>query len=234
MFFFFFSLCQAPLPSAFANTSAVSPFGSLGSAKPAAKEEDASKKSNATSSSAFASSSMAAFAGSEQSPFGSIGSSTTSVFKKSPTTEPEKPKTGFAAAAGPSPFATTAPSGFASTGSGFAGFGGGFGSAATKTGGLTSFASPGGPSSLNSTSQAKPFGAEGEENEDEEEADTGPGEFEQDKTDERFFERESMFLPSPFVCLSALTCNSRNWRGRREDVFLLQSETLPILQHGMA
>ena len=207
---FFFSLCQAPLPSAFANTSAVSPFGSLGSAKPAAKEEDDSNKSNVTSSSAFASSSMAAFAGSETSPFGAIGSSTTSVFKKSPTTEPEKPKTGFAAAAGPSPFATTAPSGFATAGSGFAGFGGGFGSAATKTGGLTSFASPGGSSLLNSTSQAKPFGAEEEEeeNENEEEGDTGPGEFEQDKTDERFFERESMFLLSPFVCLSVLTCDS--------------------------
>lgn len=182
---------QAPLPSAFANTSAVSPFGSL-AAKPNIKEEDTSKKTHVTSSSAFAASSLAAFSGSEQSPFGSLGSSTESVFKKAPATaEPEKPKTGFAAPEGPSPFATKAASGFASAGFGFSGFGGGFGAAA-KTGGLTSFASPG-PTSLSSTSQTKPFGAPEEENEEEqeEEANDGPGEFEQEKTDERFFERES-------------------------------------------
>lgn len=189
---------QAALPNAFANASSISPFGSLGSSKSAAQAEDASKKSHVTSNSAFASSSLAAFAGSEQSPFGSLGSSTTSFLKKSSpeTKASEKPKTGFAAAAGPSPFASTAPSGFAAMGSGFSGFSGGFGAAAKPSGGLTSFASPGGSSVLNSTSQAKPLGASADDEENQEgaeEGDSGPGEFEEDKTDERFFERESMF-----------------------------------------
>ena len=102
--------------------------------------------------------------------------------------------------------------------SGFASFSGGFGAAAKTGGGLTSFAAPCGSSLLNSTS-AKPFGAadddEKEDDEEEDEAEKGPGEFEQDKTDERFFERESM---SPIHLLFALvyferrslTCNSRN------------------------
>ncbi|ODM16528.1 hypothetical protein SI65_08035 [Aspergillus cristatus] len=184
---------KAPLPSAFANTSSVSPFGSIGASKPAAKEEDAANKPQTTSKSAFASSSLAAFSGSEQSPFSSIGGSTASVFRKPATTEPEKPKTGFVAAEGPSPFAAAAPSGFGGMSSGFAGFSGGFGAAAKTGGGLTSFAAPGGSSLLNSTS-AKPFGAadedEKEDDEEEDEAEKGPGEFEQDKTDERFFERE--------------------------------------------
>ncbi|RJE25794.1 hypothetical protein PHISCL_01840 [Aspergillus sclerotialis] len=171
------------ITSAFSNTSTVSPFGAL----PTSKEEDPSKKNVTTSSSAFASSSLAAFAGSEQSPFGAIGSSTTSVFKKPEETTGEKPATtGFAAAEGPSPFASAGTSGFGALGSGFGGF-----AAAGKPGGLTSFASPGGPSLLGSTSKAKPFGAPDEEEEENEEAtDSGPGEFEQEKTDERFFEQE--------------------------------------------
>lgn len=83
--------------------------------------------------------------------------------------------------------------------SGFASFSSGFGAAAKTGGGLTSFAAPGGSSLLNSTS-AKPFGAadDDEKEEDEDEAEKGPGEFEQDKTDERFFERESM-SPIPLL-----------------------------------
>lgn len=142
-----------------------------------------------TSASAFAASSLAGFAGSEQSPFGAIGTSTTSIFKKPAETTGDKPATtGFAAAEGPSPFAATGTSGFAGLGTGFGGF-----AAAGKPGGLTSFASPGGPSVLSSTSKDKPFGAPDEEEEKEDEAaESGPGEFEQDKTDERFFEQESM------------------------------------------
>lgn len=175
----------------------MSPFGALGSSKRATQEADDSKKSQVTSSSAFASSSLAAFSGSEKSPFGSLGGSNSSVFRKEEpeTKESDKPKTGFAAAAGPSPFASAAPSGFGAIGSGFSSFGGGFGAATKPSGGLTSFASPGGSSALNSTSPAKGFGApEDEEEKEDEEEDNGPGEFEQDKTDERFFERESMFL----------------------------------------
>lgn len=135
---------------------------------------------------------MSSFAGSEQSPFGSIGS-TGSVFKKpAESADPEKPSTqGFAAAEGPSPFASKGGSGFGALGSGFGGF-----AAAGKPGGLTSFASPGGPSVFSDASKAKPFGApeEGEEEKEESAAESGPGEFEQDKTDERFYERESMFF----------------------------------------
>ncbi|KAI9368365.1 hypothetical protein BJX61DRAFT_222207 [Aspergillus egyptiacus] len=172
---------SAPLPSAFANTSSVSPFGAIGASTSTATEE--SKPT--TSSSAFASSSLAAFAGSEQSPFGSLGVSTPSVFKSSTESTPaetEKPAaTGFAAAA--------KPSGFAALGSGFSAFSGGFG-AASSGGGLTSFALATAPSALGSTS-SKAFGAaeSDEEDEKEDEDDSGPAEFEQDKTDERFYER---------------------------------------------
>ncbi|KAF9893874.1 hypothetical protein FE257_010044 [Aspergillus nanangensis] len=174
---------KAPIKSAFANTSAVSPFGSLGSSKPKEGEE-AAAKAPLTSTSAFASSSLAGFAGSEKSPFGTLGSSSTSVFKSSPATEPAKPAaTGFASAAGTS--------GFATLGSGFSAFGGGFGAAASK-GGLTTFASPSGPSVLGNSAKDKLFGAAADEEEPEnaeETTESGPGEFEEDKTDERFFER---------------------------------------------
>ncbi|KAL2217953.1 hypothetical protein M432DRAFT_408392 [Thermoascus aurantiacus ATCC 26904] len=185
---------KTSLPSAFANTSTVSPFASFGTPKPPASKDEDSKMAHVTSSSAFASSSLAAFAGSEQSPFGAFGSSNkSSVFKQASTTEAEKPaSTGFAAAAGPSPFATAGASGFASFGSGFSGFA----AAAPKPGGgLTSFASPGGPGILG-TSKAKPFGApddeedEGDEEEGAAEDKPAAGEFEKEKEDERFFKQE--------------------------------------------
>ncbi|GFF80926.1 ran-specific GTPase-activating protein 2 [Aspergillus udagawae] len=172
----------APVTSAFANTSAVSPFGSLGASK--SKEEEPTRSTPVTSTSAFASSSLAAFAGSEQSPFGSLGASTPSVFKSPAASESEKPAaTGFAAGA--------STSGFAALGSGFSGFSGAFGAAA-KTGGLTSFASPTAPSTFGSSTKDKPFGAADadEEEEEEDEAETGPKEFEAEKPDERFFERQ--------------------------------------------
>ncbi|KAG2004067.1 hypothetical protein GB937_009192 [Aspergillus fischeri] len=172
----------APVTSAFMNTSAVSPFGSIGASK--SKEEEPTKSAPVTSTSAFASSSLAAFAGSEQSPFGSLGTSTPSVFKSSVASETEKPAaTGFAAGA--------STSGFAALGSGFSGFSGGFGAAA-KSGGLTSFASPTTPSTFGSSTKDKPFGAADadEEDEEEDEAEMGPREFEAEKPDERFFERQ--------------------------------------------
>ncbi|KAH2793002.1 hypothetical protein KXW19_005080 [Aspergillus fumigatus] len=172
-----------PVTSAFANTSTVSPFGSLGASK--SKEDDGPTKPAAvTSASAFASSSLAAFAGSEQSPFGSLGASTPSVFKSPAASETEKPAAaGFAAGANTS--------GFAALGSGFSVFSGGFGTAA-KPGGLTSFASPAAPSPFGSSTKDKPFGAADadEEEEEEGEAETGPKEFEAEKPDERFFERQ--------------------------------------------
>ncbi|RAL11595.1 Ran-binding domain-containing protein [Aspergillus homomorphus CBS 101889] len=173
---------KAPIPSAFANTSSVSPFASLGAAS--TKTEGSSNPSPVKSSSAFAASSLAAFATSEQSPFGALGSSASSSVFKSPTpSDAGKPAvTGFGA--------PTGASGVPSLGSGFASFSGGFGSAA-PSGGLTSFASPTTPSAFGS-SKSSAFGQPEEEEKEEEAdeaADAGPGEFEQDKTDERFFER---------------------------------------------
>ncbi|KAL1968595.1 hypothetical protein VTN77DRAFT_1805 [Rasamsonia byssochlamydoides] len=194
------AVSSKPLPSAFLNTSAVSPFASLASSKsPApgdAKTEDAAKSTHVTSASAFASSSLASFAGSEQSPFGALGSSnTTSVFKSTSSASSEQPaSTGFAAAAGPSPFATTGASGFATLGSGFGGsaFGSGFAAAGKLGGGLSSFASPSGPSVLGGSSEVKPLGASGGGSDEENEEDDGkPVEgFEKEKEDERFFAQE--------------------------------------------
>ncbi|PTU19337.1 hypothetical protein P175DRAFT_0502879 [Aspergillus ochraceoroseus IBT 24754] len=164
----------APIPSAFANVSSVSPFGSLG----ASASKGPSDAKPVTSASAFASSSLAAFAGSEKSPFGALASSTPSVFKSPPTSTPSETQKPMA-------------SGFAALGSGFSSFSGGFG-AAGSGGGLTSFASPNAPSALGS-SRPKAFGAgdegsdEDEKREDDEES--GPAEFAEEKADERFFER---------------------------------------------
>ncbi|KAL2834418.1 hypothetical protein BDW59DRAFT_168677 [Aspergillus cavernicola] len=172
---------QAPLPNAFANTSSVSPFGAIGTST--SKPSEAAKQ--ATSSSAFASSSLSAFAGSETSPFGSLGSSTPSVFKPSADATPVEPEQ--PAATG---FAASNPSGFAALGSGFSGFSKGFGTA--SSGGLASFASATASSALGSTS-SKAFGAAEDDSEDdddkEDEGESGPAEFAEDKTDERFFER---------------------------------------------
>lgn len=132
------------------------------------------------STSAFASSSLAAFAGSEKSPFGALGASTPSVFKSSDT-----PTSGFAS--------TSSGSGFGAIGKGFAGVGGGF-SAPGKTGGLSSFASPNAPATFGE-SKFKPLGAEEtqdeEEDKDDDEDDEENSTFEAEKTDERFFEQTS-------------------------------------------
>ncbi|EED20561.1 nuclear protein export protein Yrb2, putative [Talaromyces stipitatus ATCC 10500] len=182
---------KTSLPKSFLNTSAVSPFASLGAKS--SESEDA--KPQTTSSSAFASSGLASFAGSEQSPFGALGSSTASVFSKATTTSTEKPAgSGFSLTSNTSsasPFATTGTSGFASLGSsGFgSGFGsGGFGGSATK---LSSFASATG-TGLGGSTTAKPFGADrdSDEEEEEEEGNVIPAGFEKEKEDERFFEQQ--------------------------------------------
>lgn len=95
-------------------------------------------------------------------------------------------------------------SGFASTsggsifgglGGGFAGVGGGF-TAAGKSGGLTSFASPGVPATFGET-KPKPLGAEepqdDEDDNDEDEDEDNTNAFEAEKTDERFFKQTSMY-----------------------------------------
>ncbi|KAE8549936.1 hypothetical protein EYB25_008461 [Talaromyces marneffei] len=183
------------LPKSFLNTSAVSPFASLGSKS----SESDDTKPQSTSSSAFAASGLASFASSEQSPFGALGGSTptSSVFGKSTTTtsSAEKPAgTGFSltSSSSASPFANTGVSGFASLGgSGFgSGFGsGGFGgSGATK---LSSFASATG-SGLGGATTAKPFGAERDEEDEEEDEESHviTAGFEKEKEDERFYAQQ--------------------------------------------
>ncbi|KAL3474895.1 hypothetical protein BJX99DRAFT_247939 [Aspergillus californicus] len=166
----------APISSAFANTSSISPFGAIGASTTKPTEE----AKPTTSASAFASSSLSAFAGSEQSPFSSLGASTPSIFKSSADSTPAA-----ATAESEKPAAT----GFAALGSGFSGFSSGFGAA--SSGGLTSFASATAPSALGS-STSKAFGAAEDSDEDDDKEDdeeSGPAEFAEDKTDERFFER---------------------------------------------
>ncbi|KAJ5215189.1 uncharacterized protein N7498_001596 [Penicillium cinerascens] len=156
--------------SAFGKAAAASPFAAF--AKPAASTEESTQKT--TQPSAFASSSLSAFAGSETSPFSALGSSTSSVFKPAGAGS-----SGFASASGTS--------GFGALGSGFAGVGGGFG-AAGKAGGLSSFASSNAPATLGE-SKPKAIGAEesDEEGSDNDEEETST--FEAEKTDERFYEQ---------------------------------------------
>jgi Ran-binding protein 3 len=188
------------LPKPFSNTSAVSPFASLASPKPSDASTEKEKFSNpahVTSASAFASSGLAAFASSEQSPFGTLGSSTRapSVFQSPFNPVSDKPSTPkFAAASGPSPFAATRTSGFAALGSGFGGSAlpSGFCSTFKAGGGLTSFASPGGPGILGGPNEVKPHSGLGDDSgEDNENEESNPMEgFGKEKEDERFFEQE--------------------------------------------
>lgn len=195
------------------NTSAVSPFASLGSS------EGEDSKTKTTSSSAFAASGLASFAGQEQSPFGALGkpTNTPSVFSKSVTTSDEKKPvgSGFAAAtttSSASPFGNTGASGFAALGSSSA-FGGGFGSVGGGFGGstggkLSSFASA--TSSGFGGSPAKAFGADQdaeEEEEQEEESNAVTGTFEKEKEDERFYEQQSVYPFSFFIKLAS--CQSK-------------------------
>ncbi|KAL1976838.1 hypothetical protein VTN31DRAFT_3120 [Thermomyces dupontii] len=186
---------KSTLSSSFLNTSSVSPFASLAGSASTGKES--STQPAQTSSSAFAASSIASFAGSEQSPFGALGSSSTSVFKSASsatTSTAEKPATsGFAAAgSGASPFAP-GPSGFATLGaSGGSALGKGFGSGTTGKP-LTSFASQsGGASTFGGSKETKPFGAAEEESDKEEASDQEQGgAFEEEqKKDERFYEQQ--------------------------------------------
>ncbi|KAJ5915881.1 hypothetical protein N7454_010788 [Penicillium verhagenii] len=161
-----------------------SPFASLN------KIQDSTKDNKTpASASAFASSSLAAFAGSESSPFGALGGSNTSVFNPgaSGTNSFSTPSVFRSASSGTNSFAAPSEtSAFRAPGSGFTGVGGGFGTAA-KTGGLTSFASASTPVPLGE-SKAKPLGAE---DSDVDEADTNEdgntSTFEASRTDERFY-----------------------------------------------
>ncbi|EEH45041.1 uncharacterized protein PADG_01191 [Paracoccidioides brasiliensis Pb18] len=201
-------------PNPFSNISAVSPFASIqpsATSEQTPKDESKVKKPPITSASAFASSALAAFAGSERSPFGTLGASATSTspFKPASTVEPMAGKgtaapssssfaaSPFAAAAGASPF-----SAFGGGGAGFgkSAFASGFGAAAPRLGGgLTSFAAPAGSSgTLESTAKQKILGAASSDDEEGEEEGEGGDEgkpafegLEEEKGDERFHEQQT-------------------------------------------
>ncbi|KIY00608.1 uncharacterized protein Z520_03271 [Fonsecaea multimorphosa CBS 102226] len=164
---------QVAASSGFANTSTASPFSSFKSPKSPEKGSE-SVSSPGTSSSAFASSGLSAFATSEKSPFGAVGATA----KPSGGFGGGGGTSGFASTSGgfggASPFASKPMSGFGS-GGGFGsagGFGGGsgFGSGVKPLGtGISPFANPAGAAST--FGKPKPFGAKS--NEDEEESDEG-------------------------------------------------------------
>ncbi|EEP77831.1 predicted protein [Uncinocarpus reesii 1704] len=162
-------------------------------------KDEPPKSQPMTSSSAFASSGLAAFASSEKSPFGIIGGDT-SVFKTLKPTEVsagEKKEAASTSAASPSPFTGTGASPFGSLPGGFAASAfASFASAAPKpAGGLTSFASQTGGSNFGAGSKSKAFGsASDDEAENEQEAvDEARPAFEgleEVKEDERFFKQD--------------------------------------------
>ncbi|WEW59331.1 hypothetical protein PRK78_004801 [Emydomyces testavorans] len=195
-------LPKPALPNPFANTSATSPFAGLQASKPA----DSSTKGESpvtkpvTSASAFASSGLATFAGSEKSPFGTIGGGT-SVFKPLKPTDTkaeEKETVAPPTAATLSPFPAAGASPFGPLLGGFAASAfANFASSAPKgTGGLTTFASPAGTGSFGGGSKTKPFGAAsddegGEEEQGEDEARPAFEGLEEVKEDERFYKQET-------------------------------------------
>lgn len=184
---------QVPASSGFANTSTTSPFSNFKSPKSPTKEtETPLSPGTSTSTTAFASSGLSAFASSEKSPFGTVGASSkaTGGFGGGTTSS------GFGSTAGgfgaPSPFASKPLAGFGS-GGGF-GSAGGFGAATKPFGtGLSSFAGPAG--GAGTFGKPKPFAKTTEDDEDasdngadEEEAQPGDDSTDQDP---RFKERDS-------------------------------------------
>ncbi|KAJ9653830.1 hypothetical protein H2198_007058 [Neophaeococcomyces mojaviensis] len=150
------------LPSGFANTSAASPFGRTRSPT---REKSPEESSKATSSSAFASSGLSAFASSEKSPFGAAGSKSPTGFGGGQSTG------GFGSSKGGFGSATTFPSvgtsAFAAGSSAFGsgrGFGGGFG-APKPFGAPSAFGASSGPTSFGT---GKPFASSSKEEEEEE------------------------------------------------------------------
>ncbi|KAF7716642.1 Uncharacterized protein PECH_008210 [Penicillium ucsense] len=196
--------------SAFGSAVSSSPFASLCSSKPATTTTSSASEQPA-SKSAFASSALGSFAGSETSPFGSFGSSKPSVFQSS---------------TGTSAFGSTSKSGFGSLKNVFAGVGGGF-AAAAKTGGLSNFASPDAAATLGGdtkSSASKPIGADDSEGDgsDNEEGE-GTNTFGADKTDERFYEQKMSTGEEEeeniFSCKGKLFHFSGEWKERGVGTF---------------
>ncbi|KAJ6012075.1 hypothetical protein N7522_002430 [Penicillium canescens] len=187
--------------SSMASASATSPFTNLSAtAKEPAPANSPSNTKKAASTSAFASSSLSAFAGSDDSPFGNLAAGTsTSVFGKPANS------TGFSA------FSSSFP-------------------ATAKSGGLTSFASPNVTSSFgDSKAKAQPLGAKSQalgaaqsdnEDSDNEQEDEGNGNdtFVAEKTDKRFVEQPvetgEEDEETIFANKGKLYCFDKQWKER--------------------
>ncbi|KAI9720181.1 MAG: hypothetical protein M1812_002999 [Candelaria pacifica] len=229
------SATSLPPTSGFANTSAVSPFGTLAENKsPTSSPASPFKSSTATQSASLGFGSLSK---SVTSPFGTLGASSGAKSPFSALSESSTPPvSGFGTLAadksdnasnvgfggGPpmasSGFSTTGSSGFGSSGSsGFGKVGTGFGSAfGGGSGGLTSFAAKGGAGIIGlSDKPAKPFGApaagEGDEesgSDDEDEAEEDPND-QEEKEDKRFQQQEGKdLLLSRIELLYAMIANT--------------------------
>ncbi|KPI43015.1 Ran-specific GTPase-activating protein 2 [Cyphellophora attinorum] len=194
--------------SGFSNTSSASPFGAVKSPPKDAEENVASPNSSTTSTSAFASSGLAAFASQDKSPFGASGSTKSTGgfggggssfgsggtgFGKATVGGGFGSGGGFGGGAAPSSFGGSAPSLFgAKSAFGGGGFGG---SSSNSFGGSSGFgggAAPksfGGAPSVIGASHTKAEEDDEDGSGDEEEAGaTGPAE--EDKPDSRFHKQD--------------------------------------------
>ena len=159
--------------SGFANASTASPFRSFKSPKsPDKSAESATSIGTATTTSAFASSGLSAFASSEKSPFGAVGATAKSSggFGGGTSSGGFGSSSGGFGGSSTSTFASKSSSGFGSGGGfgsagGFGG-GGGFGAAVKPFGGgLSSFAGGAGTGAAPFT-KAKPLGVKSDEEEE--------------------------------------------------------------------
>lgn len=218
---------QIPPTSGFSNTSATSPFGTLGATSNASSTSLFGSKANAEAKpppTSFATSGFGALSGSTTSPFGTLGGvSTASSAFGSLTASGDKSSSeshtgglGFKDVGGFGGSLLSAPSAFGGESSGFgklgAGSSGGFGAAGGK---LTSFASKDGTGIIGlSHAPVKPFGAPDEEDHEEEEGDSDDQEDDGDqgaggkelKEDRRFHHHERK---NPFLILCSSQCQSQ-------------------------
>lgn len=218
------TISKIPTTSGFANTSAVSPFGTLARSKSPVKPlssfaSTANSQQPQTSSPAFAASGFAALSNASASPFGALGGSPGKGLK-SPSFSPPSLSSPFALTGKPSEEAAK-PSGFAalspkatdvpksvfgsSSVSGFGGFGSSTGFVSSFGGGskLASFAAAEGDAILGSTA-VKPIGttAEDDETQDGEDArddDNLERGLDNDEPDPRFQVQEGRFQNSDTI-----------------------------------
>ncbi|EXJ90515.1 hypothetical protein A1O1_03618 [Capronia coronata CBS 617.96] len=221
-----------PPSSGFANFAAASPFSNFKPTQSPAKETATfSSTGKSTSTSAFASSGLSAFASSEKSPFGTVGSTAKSSGGFGGVSGGQSAfGSSSAGLGGASPFATKPVSGFGSAGgfgsaSVFGSGGSGFGAPKPFGGGLSSFAGPAGAAS--SFGKAKPFGTA---NQDEEEGSEDGGDDEEKKEGDEDAQQDPRFKQQEvetgeegeqtiYQCRAKLYHFDKEWKERGVGVF---------------